>query len=67
MEYEIGTKIKSCEITFEVKEAENGCQGCYFYYKDIHECLDCYKSLGECGSMQRTDDKDVIFVQTKES
>lgn len=45
-----------------VKESTSDCQGCYFYDK-----LECPKSLGFCYWTDRSDKKNVIFIEEKEN
>ena len=63
MERKIGDTFEFEGKKIEVKEASHGCHGCFLQEK-------CYVELTEivgiCGATERTDKKDVVFVEVQE-
>ena len=63
MERKIGETFEFEGKKIEVKAASNGCDGCFFEGKC---CIDSAELLGTCGAGDRTDGKNVIFVEVQE-
>lgn len=63
-DYKIGDKIPFGRVTLEVVES-NSCRDCIFYNCGV-ECVDWDFAFGKCFSMDREDNKDVIFRICKE-
>ena len=64
MERKIGDTFEFEGKKLQVKEsASNGCDGCFLEEKC---CIDSAELLGTCGFGDRTDKKDVIFVEIQE-
>ena len=63
-EHKVGERFKYCELTYEVKEAENGgCRGCSLLVEEENVCQDYDGTHFElCDSKGRQDGKSVIFV-----
>lgn len=67
-EHHIGERFEVCKIIYEVREGGFSCEGCSLYIKDENVCTGEYKTEFEgCGSANRTDHRNVIFVQIGES
>ena len=63
MERKIGETFEFEGKKIEVKAASNGCDGCFLKEKC---CIDSADLLGTCGAGDRTDGKNVIFVEVQE-
>lgn len=63
MERKIGETFEFEGKKIEVKAASNGCDGCFLKEKC---CIDSADLVGTCGAGDRTDGKNVIFVEVKE-
>ena len=63
MERKIGETFEFEGKKIEVKAASNGCDGCFLKEKC---CIDSADLLGRCGAGDRTDGKNVIFVDVQE-
>lgn len=60
-EYKIGEKLKKNYITLIVKESCLGCLGCFFATK----INGCSNPLYYCDSNNRSDNKNVIFIEKR--
>ena len=63
MERKIGEVFEFEGKKIEVKAASNGCDGCFLKEKF---CIDSADLVGTCGAGDRTDGKNVIFVEVQE-
>ena len=63
MERKIGETFEFEGKKLEVKAASRACDGCFLEEKC---CIDSAELLGTCGFRDRTDKKDVIFVEVQE-
>lgn len=63
MERKIGETFEFEGKKIEVKAASNGCDGCFLKQKC---CIDSADLVGTCGAGDRTDGKNVIFVEVQE-
>lgn len=63
MERKIGETFEFEGKKIEVKAASNGCDGCFLKEKC---CIDSADLVGRCGAGDRTDGKNVIFVEVQE-
>ena len=63
MERKIGDTFEFDGKKLEVKAASRACDGCILEEKC---CIDSAELLGTCGAGDRTDKKDVIFVEVQE-
>lgn len=63
MERKIGETFEFEGKKIEVKTASNGCDGCFLKEKC---CIDSAGLVGTCGAGDRTDGKNVIFVEVQE-
>ena len=63
MERKIGETFEYEGKKIEVKAASRACDGCFLEEKC---CIDLAVLLGTCGAGDRTDKKDVIFVEVQE-
>lgn len=63
MERKIGETFEFEGKKIGVKTASNGCDGCFLKEKC---CIDSADLLGTCGAGDRTDGKNVIFVEVQE-
>ena len=63
MERKIGETFEFEGKKLEVKAASRACDGCFLEEKC---CIDSAVLLGACGFGDRTDKKDVIFVEVEE-
>lgn len=63
MERKIGEVFEFEGKKIEVKAASNGCDGCFLKEKC---CIDSADLVGTCGALDRTDGKNVIFVEVQE-
>ena len=63
MERKIGEVFEFEGKKIEVKAASNGCDGCFLKEKC---CIDSADLVGTCGAGDRTDGKNVIFVEVQE-
>lgn len=60
----IGERFELAGLIYEVQESEAWCRGCSFLYEEECECtLSINESnvVGNCSSLRRPDNKDVIF------
>ena len=62
MERKIGEVFKYNGKKYIVKEINEGCEGCAFYYN----CIEPGSIIGNCAKTHRSDNKSVIFVEYKE-
>ena len=63
MERKIGETFEFEGKKIEVRAASRACDGCFLEEKC---CIDSAELLGTCGFGDRTDKKDVIFVEVQE-
>ena len=63
MERKIGETFEFEGKKIEVRAASRACDGCFLEEKC---CIDSAELLGTCGFGDRTDKKDVIFVEIQE-
>lgn len=63
MERKIGDSFEFEGKKIEVKEASHGCHGCFLQEKC---CVELTEIVGICGATERTDKKDVVFVEMQE-
>lgn len=63
MERKIGEVFEFEGKKIEVKATSNGCDGCFLKEKC---CIDSADLVGTCGAEDRTDGKNVIFVEVQE-
>ena len=63
MERKIGDTFEFEGRKFEVKEVSNGCDGCFLKEKC---CIGLADLVGTCGAGDRTDKKNVVFVEVQE-
>ena len=63
MERKIGETFEFEGKKIEVRAASRACDGCFLEEKC---CIDSAELLGTCGAGDRTDKKDVIFVEVQE-
>ena len=59
----IGERFKVGNVTLEVKEAIDGCAGCY--YSEYYLCAANDDLAGRCLASERTDDLSVSFVKVE--
>lgn len=68
MERKVGEVFDSKGIKLQVKETVDSCFcfGCYFYESECTcDTEDHINQVGACFGIDRTDDKNVIFVEVK--
>lgn len=66
-EHHIGERFEVCKIIYEVREGLS-CEGCSLYIKDENVCTDENTNKFErCSSVNRTDNRNVIFVEIGET
>lgn len=63
-EFEVGETFQFGLKTLKCVEAVEGCYGCAL--RDI-ECIDLDAFIGTCASIGRSDNKQVIFIEAKET
>lgn len=63
MERKIGDTFEFEGKKIEVKETSHGCHGCFLQEKC---CVELTEIVGICGATERTDKKDVVFVEVQE-
>lgn len=67
-EFQIGEKIKLGNVSLIVEESyEYDCHNCFFYKLCRYECYkEVTNMIGECTSINRKDEKSVVFVKAED-